>query len=466
MLREAVEVLFRIAVFALTLLVIVAPNAATAATSSDQTWLVVSDIHLNPFDRDDYPAQVGSDTNFALFDQAVTRMKHWVPNPSVVLLPGDFLVHSFPTRARNAAPATPVAETALRTMQRIASAFAKAYPSARFAIALGNNDASCGDYRTDAGNAYLRGLARVWEPLIDRGGAAENFVDAFSTAGYYTETLPQPGLRLIVLNTVPMSSEYRGNCATAASNIVRNELGWLHDQLAASRPGAHNIVMMHIPPGYDPVSTQYAHGFLAWSFLQSGYDATLLSMLGAPSSRVRYAIAGHLHHFDFRLYGGLPILIFGSLSPIYRNNPAFYALHVGADGAINDIDTYAYDEWSGDWASGPLSFDQKWNVPRIDAKSLAGLHSRLGTDESLRDQWSFGSVAWPSNPEFRWDAWASRRWRIPWCAQVNFGNNYAQCADIGGRVIAFRVILAVIVLAFVALLVLTVALIRRRRYAR
>lgn len=449
--------LFRIAVFALALstVVVASARAASAATSSDQTWLVISDIHLNPFDRDEYPARVGSDTNLALFDQTIAQLKRTVSSPSMVLLPGDFLVHSFPTRARNAAPSAPVAETALRTMQYIATALGKTYPRARFAIALGNNDASCGDYRTDAGNAYLRGLARVWEPLIDRGGAAPKFVQAFSTGGYYTVALPQPGLRLIVLNTVPMSSEYRGNCATPASNVARNELGWLHTQLAATPAGTHNVVMMHIPPGYDPVSTQYTHGFLAWSFLQGGYDATLLSMLEAPSSRVGYAIAGHLHHFDFRLGGGLPILIFGSLSPIYRNNPAFYALHVGPDGAIEDIDTYAYDEWSGDWADGPRSFDKKWNLPRIDAQSLAALHARLGSDEALRAQWALGSVAWPSNPRFRWDQWTGR-WRIPWCAQTIFAAGYAQCASIEGRVTAFRAVIAGVAIVVVAAIVLLV----------
>lgn len=456
--------LFRTAVFALALLAVVAsPRVVTAATSSDQTWLVLSDIHLNPFDRDEYPARVGSDTNLALFDQTIAQMKHSVPNPSMVLLPGDFLVHSFPSRARSAAPTSSVAASALRTMRLIANAFAKAYPHARFAIALGNNDSSCGDYRTDSNNAYLRELARIWEPLIDRGGVAPKFVRAFSNGGYYTIALPQPGLRLIVLNTVPMSSEYLGNCATPASSLARNELAWFHGTLAATPPGTHNVVMMHIPPGYDPVSTQYTHGFLAWSFLRDGYTATLLSMLDAPSSRIRYAIAGHLHHFDFRLNDGVPILVFGSVSPIYRNNPAFYALHVDADGAIYDIDTYAYDEWSGDWADGPRSFDKKWNVPRIDAQSLEALHSRLGSDEALREQWAFGSVAWPSNPEFKWDQWTGR-WRIPWCAQTVFGAAYAQCAEIEGRVNAFRTIVAVVAGAVLAAIVLLVM--RRRNRAR
>jgi sphingomyelin phosphodiesterase acid-like 3 len=424
----------------------------------------VSDIHLNPFDRDEYPARVGSDTNLSLFDQTIAQMKRSVPNPPVVLLPGDFLVHGFPGKARAEAPTATVAETALRTMRHIASAFAKTYPHARFAIALGNNDASCGDYRTDVGDRYLLDLARIWEPLINRGNAAPDFVRSFSAGGYYASDLPVPGLRLVVLNTVLLSSQYRGNCDGAAPNAARNELAWLHAELAATPDGTHNVVMMHIPPGYDPVSTQYAHGFLAWSFLQSGYNATLLDSLEKPSNSVRYAIAGHLHHFDFRIAGGVPILVFGSVSPVYQNNPAFFALHVGSDGTINDIDTYAYDEWSGDWAGGPRSFDKSWGVPRIDAPSLRALHDRLGSDEALRAQWSLGSVGWPSNPSWRWASWTSR-WRIPWCAQTVLQGGYAQCAAIEGRVTVFRAIVALAGIVILCAIGLIAMAIRRRRPA-
>jgi sphingomyelin phosphodiesterase acid-like 3 len=447
-------VLYRIALLTLGLLLL--------GATPQQTWLVLSDIHLNPFDRDEYPARVGSDTNLALFDQTVEQMKHFVPNPSVVLLPGDFLAHGFPGKVHANAPASTTAESALRTMQRIATSLGKLYPHAQFAIALGNNDASCGDYRTDAGDKYLRDLARIWEPLIDRNGSAPDFVRAFSAGAYYTEALPMHGLRLIVLNTVAMSSEYAGNCDGPARTLGRDEISWLQGELSAAPAGTRNVVMMHIPPGYDPVSTQYARGFLAWSFMKSSYTTALLGLLANPSSHVPYAIAGHLHHFDFRLYGGIPILVFGSLSPVYQNNPAFYAMRVGSDGSISNIDTYAYDEWSGDWADGPHSFDKEWSLPRIDAKSLAALHTRLGNDESTRTQWALGSVAWPSNPAFRWTQWTGR-WRIPWCAQVIFGNGYAQCANIQRRVTALRVILAALAVAIVAAIVLIVSSLRRRQ---
>jgi sphingomyelin phosphodiesterase acid-like 3 len=437
---------------------------APAVSPGGQTWLIVSDIHLDPFDRSTDPALVGSDTNNTLLDQAIAQMKHFVPNPSMVLLPGDFLVHGFPAKAHAAAPTVPVAETALRTMQRIASAFARAYPHARFALALGNNDASCGDYRTDVNGRYLAAVARIWEPLVNRDGNAPGFVSAFSHGGYYSVPLPLQGLRLVVLDTVPMSSEYRGNCEGAAPNAARGELEWLRATLAATPAGARNVVMMHIPPGYDPVSTQFTHGFVAWSFLGGSDSAALLAALEDPNSRVTYAIAGHMHRTDFRLARHVPVLLFGALSPVYRNNPSFFALRVGSDGGINDIDTYVYDEWSGEWADGARSFVAKWSVPRVDAESLAALHARLGTDESLRARWAAGSVGWPTNPEFYWQSWTGR-WRIPWCAQVVLLSGYAECANIQGRVAAFWAILAVVAICVIGAIALIVTLVLRG-YAR
>lgn len=453
---------FVVLTFALLAFTAASANPATPPPSNSQTWLVLSDIHLNPFDRSEDPALVGSDTNLALFDQTLAQMKRFVPDPSMVLLPGDFLAHGFSGKVHANAPTLGVTEAALRTMARIASSLGKTYPHAHFAIALGNNDASCGDYKSDAENRYLRRLARIWEPLIDRDGSAPDFIRSFPSGGYYTAELPVRGLRLVVLNTVPMSSGYAGNCDVAVAGIARSEFAWLRDQLAAAPPGTSNILMMHIPPGYDPVSTQFAHGFLAWSFLHENDNATLLSLLGNPSSRVRYAIAGHMHKFDFRVSDSVPILIFSSLSPVYRNNPAFFAMRVGGDGSIDDIDTYAYDEWSGDWADGPRSFDRKWNVRRIDTQSLTALHARLGIDAALRAEWAFGSVAWPTNSAFTWDAWTGR-WRIPWCAQSILASGYAQCADIENRVNAFRAALAAAAIGILAAVALLVLGVRRRR---
>src|SRR5579884_1808783 len=100
-------------------------------------WLVAGDIHAIPGSTGSTPSGYGSDTNWALFDSTIAAMRRADPNPSVVLLTGDFLAHHFPKNI-------PLAE---RTTARIAHAFDTAFPHAQFVIVPGNNDDPCGDYR-------------------------------------------------------------------------------------------------------------------------------------------------------------------------------------------------------------------------------------------------------------------------------------------------------------------------------
>lgn len=422
-------------------------------------WLVASDIHLDPFDRSPDPANYGSDTNPALFRSALSAMTREVPKPSVVVLPGDFLVHGFPKKAgQNGAQPT---AAAIATMRTIARGFARAYPQAQFAIALGNNDAPCGDYRSDAEDPYLKAVARIWAPMIDRHGSAPRFTSAFDRGGYYTVALPADRLRLVVLNTVLFSSEYRGSCGGDARHAAARELAWLRATLRATPAGTRNVAMMHVPPGFDPFATEVSRGFVPWPFLDAHDGPALLQALSDPANHVAYAIAGHAHRFDFRLDQRVPILVFGSISPVYHNNPAFYGLRIGPTGSLRDLAIYAYDDWSQRWRA-PRGFDAAWHVSRIDAGTLHGVHVRLGTDPALRPRWDAQSSAWPSNPEVLWGQWRPLWWRVPWCAQTELDGGFVRCAHIERRATLGRVILVSIVLAIVAAIALAAFLISRR----
>jgi sphingomyelin phosphodiesterase acid-like 3 len=419
------------------------------AAEATQTWLVVSDIHLDPFNRSSYPSLPGRDTNLALFSSALAEMRRDVPNPSMVLLPGDFLVHNFPAVARRDESGASVNGAGLNAMRFIEAAFARAYPHARFAIALGNNDAPCGDYHSDIGDDYLASLTRLWAPLIDRQGAAPTFASTFSHGGYYTVALPIAGFRLVVLNTILFSSEFKGACTGRATGGAREELEWTKATLQATPAGLRNVVMMHIPPGYDAVSTQATKGFVPWAFLNANDNAALIAALTDERDRVAYAFAGHTHRFDFRLIGDVPMLLFGSISPIYSNNPAFYAVRVRSDGLLRDIDVYTYDEWSGVWTPR-RSFDRTWSVERIDAPALNRIHERLAVEPAMRQRWDLASNGWPSNPDGAWATWG-RWWRISWCAQTVLQSGFARCAGIERRVAVGRLLAGVIVAGGIAL---------------
>ena len=433
--------------------------AWAGSTNVSQTWLVASDIHLDPYARGTDPSLVGSDTNRKLLDATIAQMKAAVRNPAVILLPGDFLAHDFAALVRKHGGTVPD-DQGLATMRVIASAFGRAFPHAQFVITLGNNDAPCGDYRSAFGTAYLAQVARIWEPLVNRNGAAPDFAQTFARDGSYSATSPLPALRIAVVDDVPLSKIYFGNCG-GTDVPDQTQLANLARAFAAAPAGTRTVVMMHLPPGYDPLVTQRSHGFYPFIFLQSGYNDAMLDALTAPQNNVAFAVTGHAHRFDLRLAGGVPVIVFGSISPVERNNPVFYALHLTKNGSIQDIDFYGYDEWSQEWQPR-RSFDAKWGVAAVDAASIAHIHARLEVDPEMRKTWGAQSNGYPSNRRIARSAWRSG-WRVAWCAQTELAGGFAPCAGIENRARLLPFIIAAPFAAVLVVVTVIVVLVRRRR---
>ena len=447
--------LSRICLTTATALVILFASGCPAlpvGASPEQVWLAVSDVHLDIFDRSARASPYGFDSNRTLFESTVAQMKRTVPNPTVVLISGDLLMHSF----RNHVGRGPAEVAGVESMRWIAATLGRNFPRSQFAIALGNNDIPCGDYRSAAGSRYLAQLARVWNPLVDRGGASPNFETSFLHGGYYTATLPVHGLHLVVLNTVLFSTEYRGDCR-GGSNPAPAELAWFTKVLRDTPAGERNVVLMHIPPGFDAFATQYVHDFIAWPFLRPRYNGKLLGALVSSSGNVLYAIAGHTHRFDFRLAGGVPIVVFGALSPIYYNNPSYYALRLARDGSLRDIDLYPFDETRQEWLPAH-SFDQTWGLQSVNGSSLARLHARIAASSDVRAAWNRQASGWSSGVDDSREPWGTG-WKVAWCAQEVLASRFAACAGIGRR----QGLAAFVFLPLVALAILVLILASHRR---
>jgi hypothetical protein len=429
-------------------------TALPAEAASEQVWLAVSDIHLDIFVRSSHPSSYGFDTNVALLESAAGQMKRTVRSPAMVLISGDFLMHRF---LKNAGGKSAADDAGLASMRLTAALLGRSFPKSQFAIALGNNDIPCGDYRSAAGSQYLARVAAIWKPLVDRGGASPNFEASFLRGGYYTATLPLPRLRLVVLNTVPFSAEYGGNCPTG-QDPAPAELAWFSSLLRSTPPGIRNIVLMHIPPGFDAFATEYAHNFIAWPFLKARYASALLDALESSSGSVPFAIAGHTHRFDFRLAGGVPIVGLGALSPIYANNPTYYALRLARDGTLRDIDIYGFDEDRGRWLA-PRSFDRAWGMRRIDGASLARLHASIAAAPAMRAAWNRQASGWSSSVDDPNEPWG-KGWRVAWCAQDASASAFAACAGTQWRV---RTLIALVLLALLVAAALVLLFVRRRR---
>jgi hypothetical protein len=431
-------------VFAALLLLCLLPLSAQA----DQEWLVASDLHVNPFDSRPDPSGYTVDTNWVLFENSLAEMRRTVPNPAVVVIAGDFLAHSFDAKVHQFAPGETVNGAAQSTMSRIVREFGRAFPHAQFLITLGNNDDPCGDYRTAPNSAYLQRVAQIWEPLVNRGGAAPDFARDFSHGGYYTVNLRGSHSRAVVLDDVFWSFLYR-SCGSGAP--PPRQLTWLNHTLTQTPGGTRNIVLMHIPPGADAAGTLIAHRFFIVPFLRPNDDSALTSAFAKHRASIAFAVVGHTHRSTFRLVGGVPVLVAPAISPIYKNNPAFLRLLVESSGTLRDYTQFADDLYGDGWFP-QFDFAKTYGVSPFDAHSLQVAQQRIGANPDIRAVWIDSLMAGaPDTSEIRW------AWRSYWCAQEFTAARYASCAGDQRRVVLLPLVLlaiaALVVAAFVWIVV-------------
>ncbi|MHB8432856.1 MAG: metallophosphoesterase [Candidatus Tyrphobacter sp.] len=427
-----------------------------AQARADQAWLVVSDIHLDPYAGGSAPSAYGSDTNWALWRSALTAMQRADPDPEVVIVAGDLLAHHFSELARaHHASAGAAAE---ETMRRVAAGLAAAFPRAQFAIALGNNDDPCGDYRTAPNTPYLKALARIWAPLVDRNGAAPGFARAFAAGGRYTAQLPVRSLRAVVLDDVYWSVLYRA-CGGTAGDPGAAALAWLGRTLAEMPKGTHAVVIAHIPAGVDAASTLFTHRLLVVPFLQGTDERAYVRDLAYYGKRIAFGIAGHVHRSDFRTLGA-PTVIAPSISPIYDNDPAFLRLRVALDGTLHDYTLYAYDPQRAAWGS-EFDFDAAYGARSVDAAAMHAAHARIANDPIARARWSSALVAGSPHAEV-----TAATWRTPWCAQTHAGDAFVRCAGLRQRLFVLPIVAGLLGIVVAASLVLIIVRLGGRRRAR
>lgn len=451
-----VRVRARFVASTLTLITIVLIDSAAttpARGAERRPWLVISDIHYDPFARDKKPSPPSRDTNTALLNSLLAELRRSAPDPPVVIMTGDFLAHN--NRTRDAA----------NTMAYLARRFEATYPHAQFVITLGNNDSDCGDYEASLGGAFLSDVAHAWAPLVDRGGVAPNFVKSFSRDGGYSAKLPIRGLRAVVLNDVYDTIRYRDACGQNA-NPAAASFEALTRALAAGPSNERTWLVTHVPPGIDAFSTAHlAHRLLVVPFLRSGARERLTDVINEPRNRVTLVIAGHTHKFAYRLSNAgaaydVPILLAPSVSPIFLNSASFLTLDVGATGDVGNVAETSY--FGGRWQRvGDLA---SLGVPRFDVRSLEGLQRRLESEPALRERFATlysGAGVRDITP---------KNWRAYWCAATNLSaGEFRSCSSEGGFGIltgrALRIVIVLATFAIVLAVAIVVAVVRGRRRA-
>ena len=202
-------------------------------------------------------------------------------------------------------------------------------------VALGNNDASCGDYHIDPGGSYLAATRETVRRLVGAHLVAPDFDETYAAGGYYALRHPTaPDVDIIVLDDVLWSERYVNSCGTSEAGMAaaKGMMAWLGKRLAEARDhGGHIWLVHHIPVGIDPIATVKSNAASCpakvVSYLKEPFASGYLKLLIDYADVIQASFTGHIHFDDYRLIGdgGGPALdvekIAPGISPIFGQNP-------------------------------------------------------------------------------------------------------------------------------------------------
>ncbi|QDU76762.1 Calcineurin-like phosphoesterase [Bremerella volcania] len=377
--------------YALLLVVLFAACFATQAMSAE--FLVISDIHFQPFtglNREQFkhlaslPASqwpeflassnhslgtTGSDSNYLLMTSALDAAKSHTPRPLFILYPGDFLAHQwqeyYEKLALRSIADDPEAYQAftMKAIEVVAAELRKRYPDVPVLATLGNDDSFCGDYWIQPDGAFLHQFASRWQPMLGDTIDAEPFRQSFPSLGAYRADLPgMSSDRLLVLNSVYWSGSYCSsyfdpkdqNCCQCQNPDARPghaQMDWLESELELARKQQKRVwLLMHVPPGLDSYLEDKSGGrSLAAEMWQPEFMRRYLKLVERYHDILHVSFTGHTHMDDFRIDrpNEKPVLLHKvapAISPIFGNNPGFQAFEVDPEtGIISNWKTYSLD---------------------------------------------------------------------------------------------------------------------------
>jgi sphingomyelin phosphodiesterase acid-like 3 len=388
--------------------------------------------------------------NWMLLRSALQHMAETLPQPTFVLMSGDFLAHGF--RREFDAAATDHSEAAYRnfvqkTMQFLARQLEQTFPATPILPALGNNDEECGNYQLQPGGPFLSATLPLLRRLVG-GSAGPGFDRDWQSYGNYSARAG--GIRVLSTNTNFLSIHYRNTCGSAADGDPgRATLAWLEAELAAAKEAGERVwLLYHIPPGIDGYATlrQGSCPAAIIPMWDQAYAGAFNALLRSYADTVIAGFAGHTHMDDFRLIRDAQsphgfALITPGVSPIYGQNPAYRTLIYDSAGGVLDQTTYYLTNlpqatvaprglppvWHAEY-----TFTQQWNLPRVDLSSLDQLYSLIATAPTEREHWH--TIFPVSNPAY-WAQFSSGSERLAQaikafhCASGNVVlSDYQQCA--------------------------------------
>lgn len=391
------------------------------AAAAEGEFLVISDIHFNPFHgldkaqfetlsslpADQWPTFFQSldqpvvrpgdntDTNYALLVSALDAAKRRLPAALFILYPGDFMGHNWQDSYDGLSPQTieqdPAAfrEFTRKALTLVAGEFRQRFPNTPVLATLGNDDSFCEDYWIQPNGEFLSTFADVWQPLLGTTIEPTAFRKSFTGLGAYCADLPGlSGDRLLVLNSVLWSASYCSashdpnanghnccSCTNPGAAPGAAQFGWLETQLAQAAKEKKRVwLLMHVPPGLDSYALD--NGSKVANQWTPNFTSRYLRLIAQYRDTLHTSFTGHTHMDDYRIdrVGVEPVLlhkIAPAVSPIFGNNPAFLVFQFDTESAV--ISNWQTHYFNLATQSGSPSPTGKWGI-EYDARKTYGIH--------------------------------------------------------------------------------------------
>ena len=221
-------------------------------------------------------------------------------------------------------------------------------------------------------------------------------------AGYYIMHVSDK-FSVVVLNTVLYSTRHKPAYTADQQGDPMGQFAWLRAVLGRCREEKRSVwVVGHIAPGYDSFEFKQM-----WS---EQYTASYIDIISAHHDVVKGQLYGHEHLNTYRLFEEdtnieAPIILSGSVSPIFGNAPSFRVIEYDKE-TFEILDVVSYGTGRIDEAEGGkhwkerFRFNDVFKTRSLSSASLRDLTERLGNDEKLMRVYHFrkadtDTAPWP-----------------------------------------------------------------------
>lgn len=348
-------------------------------------FLVLADIHFDPFsschnkipcpliqkllaaspdhwasmlDQYETPAEANSkDTNWRLLRSSYQAAGNAVRNQHIdfVLLLGDYLGHRYRDQFRRYSidkSMLAYQNFTKKTLQFLTNLALQVFPNKNIYPVVGNNDSYRGDYYIQAKGLFYSDLVNDWRRLIKN--MTPEMQKSIRQGGYYSiDLMRDKSIKLIAINSTFFSYKAYGKNLLP---FAEEQLRWFHQQLNEAESNHQKVfIMMHIPMSVDMYLSTRFYLFTILTLWQQDYIERFQAEIKSHASIIAGIFNGHLHSnwyqiLTFNDNSKIPVLVTGSISPIFGTSPTFRSYRFSIDSqTIDSYTNYYQSHLDGAW---------------------------------------------------------------------------------------------------------------------